>query len=106
MAEQPNGEVAVLKCHSRPPGQSVPREELVFSCESAAEPLSGMRWLSHDGDKWIDHEIAGGSGLKYDRVVPYDVDADGDLDMLCCEERDGLGIFWYENTLPPRGDGS
>ena len=26
----------------------------------------------------------------------YDVDGDGDLDALCCEEVDQLGVFWYE----------
>ena len=74
--------------------------DIVFSCEGAAGALSGMRWLSRNDDGgWADHEVAGEPGHKYDRVVPYDVDQDGDLDMLCCEERDGLGVFWYENTL-------
>ena len=22
-----------------------------------------------------------------------------DLDILCCEERDQLGVFWYENPF-------
>jgi hypothetical protein len=26
-----------------------------------------------------------------------DVDGDGDLDLMSCEERDQLGVFWYEN---------
>ena len=25
------------------------------------------------------------------------MDADGDLDLLTCEERENLGVFWYEN---------
>lgn len=75
--------------------------DLVFSCEGAKPPLSGVRWLSWnhsplDGT-WSDHEIAGPAGIKYDRLVPYDVDGDGDPDLLCCEERDQLGVFWYEN---------
>lgn len=77
------------------------RNDLVFSCEGAKGPLSGMRWLSWTDSptkgSWISHEIAGEPGLKYDRVVAYDVDGDGDKDMLCCEESDGLGVFWYEN---------
>jgi len=26
-----------------------------------------------------------------------DLDRDGDLDILGCEEADNLGVFWYEN---------
>lgn len=77
------------------------KNDLVFSCENATGERSGMRWLSWQespfSGKWIDHEIAGRLGIKFDRVVPYDADGDGDLDMLCCEEREGLGVFWYEN---------
>ena len=60
-----------------------------------------MRWLSWTNSPtetiWKDHEIAGEPGIKYDRVVMHDIDGDGDLDALCCEERDQLGVFWYEN---------
>ena len=79
------------------------RNDLVFSCEGANAPLSGTQWLSFKDSpfekKWQSHEIAGPKGLKYDRLVPYDVDHDGDLDLLCCEERDQLGVFWYENPF-------
>ncbi len=79
------------------------RNDLVFSCEGAKAPLSGTRWLSYRESPfekdWLSHEIAGASGLKYDRIVPYDVDGDGDLDVFCCEERDQLGVFWYENPF-------
>ena len=30
-----------------------------------------------------------------------DLDADGDLDVITCEEVDNLGVVWYEN--PARG---
>ena len=56
---------------------------------------------------WNDHEIAGSQGIKFDRVVPHDIDididgdgdgdGDGDLDMICSEERANLGVSWYEN---------
>ena len=46
---------------------------------------------------WKSHEIGGPEGHKYDRIEMYDVDGDGDLDALCCEEVDQLGVFWYEN---------
>tara|TARA_B110000881_G_scaffold47810_1_gene40105 strand:- start:93 stop:1277 length:1185 start_codon:yes stop_codon:yes gene_type:complete len=77
------------------------RNDIVFSCEGANGPLSGMRWLSWRDSpfdkEWQSHEIAGEPGVKYDQVIPYDVDGDSDLDILCCEERDQLGVFWYEN---------
>lgn len=79
------------------------KQDIVFSCEGAKGALSGMRWLSWDKSPtesfWKDHEIAGAPGLKFDRVVMHDVDGDGDLDALCCEERDQLGVFWYENPF-------
>ena len=36
-------------------------------------------------------------GVKFDLVQLLDIDRDGDLDILTCEERDGLGVLWYEN---------
>ena len=79
------------------------RNDLVFSCEGAKAPLSGVRWLSWDRSPlegtWSDHEVSGPEGLKYDRLVVSDVDGDGDPDLLCCEERDQLGVFWYENPF-------
>jgi hypothetical protein len=75
--------------------------DIVFSCEGAKGKLSGMRWLSWKDSPasghWSDHEVSGEPGTKFDRVVASDIDGDGDLDLLCCEERDGLGVFWYEN---------
>lgn len=79
------------------------RNDLVFSCEGAKAPLSGVRWLSWDKSPlegtWSDHEVSGPEGLKYDRLVVSDVNGDGDPDLLCCEERDQLGVFWYENPF-------
>ncbi len=79
-------------------------KDIVFSCEHANAPKSGVMWLSRskgvfDGD-WIAHDISGPKGIKYDRMELLDVDEDGDLDILACEERQdgrGLGMFWYEN---------
>jgi hypothetical protein len=45
--------------------------------------------------KWFD--IGGSVGYKFDRVELLDLDEDGDLDVLTCEERDNLGVVWYEN---------
>ncbi|MBT9190078.1 FG-GAP repeat domain-containing protein [Zobellia russellii] len=67
---------------------------------------SGIYWLSYK-DKpiesiWEWHNISGLEGIKYDRVELIDLDGDGDLDVLTCEENygensQGLGVIWYEN---------
>jgi len=76
------------------------RADLVVSCEQAAADRSGVFWL--EGGRlsepaWKAHDIAGPAGEKYDLVELLDLDADGDLDVLTCEERDNLGVIWYEN---------
>ena len=75
------------------------RRDIVFSCESATGDKSGVRWLGPDKgtDAFSSHEISGPLGVKFDRVELFDADADGDLDVLTCEERVNLGVIWYEN---------
>lgn len=46
---------------------------------------------------WQATAISGPEGIKFDLVELIDMDDDGDLDVLTCEERDNLGVFWYEN---------
>ena len=73
--------------------------DIVFSCENATGGKSGVRWLSQHKTKqtWLDHEISGPAGVKFDRIELIDLDHDGDLDVLTCEEREKLGVIWYEN---------
>ena len=75
--------------------------DIVGTCEHADDELSGVFWLSYDKSftdkQWTDHDIGGPLGLKYDRIEMIDLDGDGDLDLMSCEERDQLGVFWYEN---------
>jgi len=82
------------------------RQDLVFSCEHAAQGKSGVMWLSYRQEPtdpvWEAHEISGAPGIKYDRLELIDLDGDADLDVLTCEEREGkrgLGVFWYENPM-------
>jgi hypothetical protein len=71
------------------------RLDLVFSCENAHGVKRGVMWLA--APDWKAHDISGEPGTKYDLVELRDLDGDGDLDALTCEEREGLGVIWYEN---------
>lgn len=74
--------------------------DFVFSCEQASGAKTGLVWLEGrtDGDpKWKLRQLGGPTGVKYDLIQLVDLDADGDLDVICCEERANLGVFWYEN---------
>ncbi|MCS1411001.1 MAG: hypothetical protein M2R45_04196 [Verrucomicrobia subdivision 3 bacterium] len=44
-------------------------------------------------------DISGSKGVKFDRIETVDLDDDGDLDVITCEEVDNLGVIWYENPI-------
>jgi hypothetical protein len=74
-------------------------EDVALTCENA-EGKHGVLWL--DGNptqNWAPNTIAGLVGTKFDLVRLHDFDGDGDLDLLTCEEREGLGVVWYENPV-------
>ncbi|GAB5405049.1 MAG: hypothetical protein Aurels2KO_32800 [Aureliella sp.] len=85
--------------------------ELVYSCESADPPRQGVVLLTKEHnsseeasskEKWKAVGISGPAGIKFDLIELVDLDHDGDLDVLTCEERHagrGLGVIWYENPL-------
>lgn len=74
-----------------------------------AEGKSGVLWSSFDAatNAWIHQDVSGLEGIKYDYASLIDMDGDGDIDILTCEEANnsqkgpGLGVIWYENPTKP-----
>ena len=71
--------------------------EIAVTCELADGEKSGVFYLKRTGGKWIDHDIGGPAGIKFDRIELLDLDGDGDVDLLTCEEREFNAVLWYEN---------
>ncbi len=85
--------------------------DFVLSCESADKGKSGVVWMEIRPTTWeivqvVD--ISGPRGIKFDEaIVDQDIDGDGDMDVVICEEREkteqgktsGLGVVWYENPF-------
>jgi hypothetical protein len=79
--------------------------DIVHSTEPNPGPRRpGVTWLknlNNDGSQqrleFEVQQISSLAGKKFDLLQLMDVDNDGDLDVITCEERDNLGLFWYEN---------
>ncbi|MDZ4290152.1 MAG: FG-GAP-like repeat-containing protein, partial [Prosthecobacter sp.] len=72
--------------------------DIIFTCENAKDNLEGIVWLEQQKNAaWKQHPLGGPEGLKFDLMQLQDLDKDGDLDVMTCEERDQLGVVWYEN---------
>ena len=79
---------------------------LVMTLNTVLEKANGKPaerpgiWFRDASSDWypIDHT----SKTKFDRIELLDLDQDGDLDVMTCEERRNLGVIWYEN---PGGSG-
>jgi hypothetical protein len=80
------------------------RPDIVVTSDAAASKHS-VYWLDMQNPftdaTWQAHAISGRDhGVKYDRIELIDLDGDGDLDVLTCEESaggTGLGVIWFEN---------
>jgi len=77
------------------------RVDTVITCENADGNRSGVLWIAgQTGENKLYpllRDISGEAGVKFDRMELLDLDGDSDLDILTCEERDLLGVIWYEN---------
>ncbi|WP_152053884.1 FG-GAP repeat domain-containing protein [Tautonia marina] len=77
---------------------------LVVSTENARgkHGLVQITWIGKTIDGPVRLRTISGAqeGTKFDLVRLIDLDGDGDLDVLTCEETDGLGVIWYENPGP------
>jgi hypothetical protein len=88
-------------------GDGIP--DLVHATNTLKEDQKeGIIWMSFEKDpmnpKWNWHHLSGTEGYKFDRIELLDIDGDGDLDVLTCEENyglnsEGLGVIWYENPF-------
>ena len=67
---------------------------LIVTCENAHGEKAGVL-LARQSGVW--ESISGPEGIKFDRIELLDLDGDGDLDLITCEETAGLGVVWYEN---------
>lgn len=80
------------------------KPDLIGSFEGAAD-RSGVLWISDFTGNARPYDLSGPKGIKFDLVVPLDMDGDGDPDILTSEENNnshggsGLGVIWYENPL-------
>lgn len=68
--------------------------DFVITCERAQGKLKGVLFSNVFSEF---EAISDSEGVKYDRIELLDLDDDGDLDIITCEERAGLGVFWFEN---------
>jgi hypothetical protein len=75
------------------------RPDLVTTSESQreADDMVSVAWKENSPSGWTDHAISDKHGRKFDRIEMLDVDGDGDLDLITCEEVHDLGVIWYEN---------
>ncbi len=74
--------------------------EAAATCERADGALAGVFLfpLVPGAEESVQaRPISGRDGVKFDRIEALDLDGDGDLDLITCEEKADLGVIWFEN---------
>ncbi|MCA9137583.1 MAG: VCBS repeat-containing protein [Planctomycetales bacterium] len=77
--------------------EMLPDGRVIMTANTAASPnpeLPGI-WIRDTRGRWS--AIDPTPKVKFDRMELIDLDGDGDLDVMTCEERQNLGVIWYEN---------
>lgn len=76
------------------------QREIIFTTERAKDKEGICRLVPSGkvtGGKWEMKPVSGLDGVKHDLIELLDLDGDGDLDVITCEEVTNLGVIWYEN---------
>lgn len=82
--------------------------DFMLSTETRGQIKNGIIWLNGnylENPELYDWQIVSGKYIsKFDKVELLDLDEDGDLDVLICEENfgdesKGLGVIWFENPV-------
>jgi len=91
--------------HGNPPSvpfgkaiRALGENNIILTANTAADKESEDQpgiWLKRPTTGW--QPIGTSNECKFDRMELIDLDGDGDLDILTCEERRRLGVVWYEN---------
>mmetsp|Transcript_40592 Transcript_40592/g.56417 ORF Transcript_40592/g.56417 Transcript_40592/m.56417 type:complete len:424 (+) Transcript_40592:100-1371(+) len=71
--------------------------EIAFSCEVRGGENHCVGYFVQTDVGWEYIDVSGSVGQKFDDIILRDIDLDGDLDMVTCEEVDDLGVIWYKN---------
>lgn len=80
-------------------------KDILFTCGNARNGKVGVGWYpgGKAGGDWQSarppEPLTDRTGIKFDRIELLDLDGDGDLDLMTCEEAERLGVIWYENPL-------
>ena len=82
------------------------KADIAYTSNARGE-FYNVQWMAYrhkavEAD-WEHKKISDQRGGKFDLVELIDLDGDGDLDVLTCEEWEGgLGVIWYENPTIKR----
>ncbi|KAA5544425.1 VCBS repeat-containing protein [Roseiconus nitratireducens] len=82
----------------------LPEGRMLMTANTNASPIRDQPgiWIRSPGGEWS--VVDPTTETKFDRMEVIDLDGDGDLDVMTCEERRNLGVIWYENPGQDSGN--